>query len=776
MRPPVICNRKIVAAGFALLVMASAACADDVVIDGTTATNVMTSPDGRIRVQIAPVTGGGVSLNRFQSFSVGKAGIELDNTSAGASLLINEVTGRSSTKIEGSLSVKGEKAHIIVANPNGISVDGGSFTGTRSVVLSTGKVEGGRLSVSSGSVSIGASGLKTDDAPVDIVSPDVLVDGSLETGSGDVSITTGTAGGEIDPNPEAATSISGLATSRAERGPSRIVVSSGAIINGGVIRLVALTPDALISSRGVVGASRFNLSSEGKVQLSGQVTASGAINVTGGQVSLGGSAPVKVASSGSGVRIRAKAGDVQIANSELSAVSRSTSDFSALGGVSIEASGKLTISSPQRNKIQVSADGLGLAAGDELLLSNVEGDAAGKLIATSSSAIALRDSHLKVGSANILASGSATLNSADIQATDGIAIDAAGVSIMDEGGVQSRVASENEGVTMISREDGIIISNSIIEAAARTTGDDASRGAVTLQSNAGILVSSDQKTTISKLTATTGGVNLDAVENIDILNGKLQVGGDLSIRAGGNFTSSTLVSGGSAVEREQTGNAVSGRNLTVRMDYGAPDIADFQTSLTASGAFQLEAANWTTTGAVIEADGVTARVAGDVINRSLVTGQAYFRRTCFFICSASGFSDVTLLEAKINSTGALNIYASGQVLNEGAILASSLDFAVTAPRFTAASILTPTVVLNGRGWLPFMGSRNGWIGYGYNGGFVGSFFGNVLIDAADISYSGVSIYAGQETSETSVPTIEDLPSGAGRLFDFHSGFLEAALR
>ena len=49
-----------------------------------------------------------------------------------------EVTGTSSTSMNGALEVAGDKAHVIVANPNGISVNNGTFINASSATLTTG--------------------------------------------------------------------------------------------------------------------------------------------------------------------------------------------------------------------------------------------------------------------------------------------------------------------------------------------------------------------------------------------------------------------------------------------------------------------------------------------------------------------------------------------------------------------------------------------------------------------------------------------------------------
>ncbi|WP_408202503.1 two-partner secretion domain-containing protein [Paraburkholderia sediminicola] len=120
-------------------VAASAAHAAGIVPDGGTATAVTTSPAGRQTVNLAP-TIGGVSNNTYTSFNVSKVGADLNNVGINARTIVNQVTSTNPSLIQGDINVLGPSANVILANPNGITIDGGSFVNAGHVVLSTGQV------------------------------------------------------------------------------------------------------------------------------------------------------------------------------------------------------------------------------------------------------------------------------------------------------------------------------------------------------------------------------------------------------------------------------------------------------------------------------------------------------------------------------------------------------------------------------------------------------------------------------------------------------------
>jgi len=148
-------------------------------------TKVTWTASGVDQIDIARPTGNGTSYNSLKELQVGERGLILNNNKnivvqteiAGlvvrnrnldngteANLIITEITGKNRTGINGYVEVAGKRADIVIANRNGIHVNGGGFLNSDRVTLTTGRLnmENGDLKsidVTEGKVSIGEKGI-----------------------------------------------------------------------------------------------------------------------------------------------------------------------------------------------------------------------------------------------------------------------------------------------------------------------------------------------------------------------------------------------------------------------------------------------------------------------------------------------------------------------------------------------------------------------------------------------------------------------------------------
>lgn len=148
-------------------------------------TRVTKTASGIDQIDIATPNKNGTSYNSLKELQVSEQGLILNNNKhiivntqiAGfvarnrnldngvvANLIITEVTGKNRSNINGTVEVAGQRADLVMANKNGIYVNGGNFLNTDRVTLTTGSLQmkNGDLvaiDVSQGQIEIGEKGL-----------------------------------------------------------------------------------------------------------------------------------------------------------------------------------------------------------------------------------------------------------------------------------------------------------------------------------------------------------------------------------------------------------------------------------------------------------------------------------------------------------------------------------------------------------------------------------------------------------------------------------------
>ncbi|WP_448651972.1 hemagglutinin repeat-containing protein [Pseudomonas fluorescens] len=157
--------------------------ADGIVVSAP-GTGLAQAGNGVPIVNIAAPNANGLSHNQFHDYNVGANGVILNNSTnrtestqlggiilgnpnfhgTAANIILNEVNGGSPSQLRGYTEVAGQSAHVIVANPYGISCNGCGFINTPQATLTTGKavIENGQISryqVDKGSVAIEGAGL-----------------------------------------------------------------------------------------------------------------------------------------------------------------------------------------------------------------------------------------------------------------------------------------------------------------------------------------------------------------------------------------------------------------------------------------------------------------------------------------------------------------------------------------------------------------------------------------------------------------------------------------
>ncbi|CAE6797089.1 hypothetical protein R75461_05005 [Paraburkholderia nemoris] len=307
--------------------MGGTASAAGIVADGGTATSVSTGANGHQIVNIAPVTGG-VSNNTYSSFNVGSAGADLNNTGINARTIVNQVTSTNPSLIQGAVSVLGPRANVILANPNGITVDGGSFVNAGHVVLSTGQVSFNDLTLApgvtqrnvvlttnGGTITIGAGGLSGTLVNLDLIAKQLAVNGpvtnSFTSSTGGIRAIVGDSTNTYDtsfspsdnghdwlvsstsPNASSTgfavdiTALGGLTAGRVQL----IVTDQGAGVRN-LGQIYASAGDIVVSASGDISASGGSIKAEHDVD----IATTGALSLTGAQMSAANNVTVHASS------------------------------------------------------------------------------------------------------------------------------------------------------------------------------------------------------------------------------------------------------------------------------------------------------------------------------------------------------------------------------------------------------------------------------------------------------------------------------------------------
>ncbi|MDU1876847.1 hemagglutinin repeat-containing protein [Citrobacter sp.] len=237
-------------------------------------------------VNIADPNAKGISLNKFSDFNVDKQGMVFNNsmqdgvTKIGgyaiknaqlqheASAIISEVTGAKASYINGTMEVFGKKADIIIANENGISVNGATTINANSLTLSTGKVKENddgtyRLAVEKGAVTLTGQGINTDGLSYfDIVSRSAQLEGEI-AGKADIKVLAG-------QNDYDLASRSHTVRSKGDGNGPSVAIDGSALgsMYGGKIQLISTESGAGVRhAGGIIASSDLEVSADGDISL-----------------------------------------------------------------------------------------------------------------------------------------------------------------------------------------------------------------------------------------------------------------------------------------------------------------------------------------------------------------------------------------------------------------------------------------------------------------------------------------------------------------------------
>ncbi|MDP9525832.1 two-partner secretion domain-containing protein [Pseudomonas protegens] len=283
------------------------AIADGIVVNGS-GTSLGQAANGVPIVNIAAPNGGGLSHNKFSDYNVGQQGVILNNATnrtqetqlggiilgnpnlggRAANVILNEVNGGSPSQLKGYTEVAGQSAHVIVANPYGVTCNGCGFINTPKATLTTGKpvIENGqvqRYQVDQGSVAIEGAGLNASNIDrFEIITRSAKINAEIQAKH--LAVIAGA--NDVD-----AKTLNATARTANPADAPQLAIDSSALggMYAGAIKLVGTEAGVGVKLDGNMAASADDIQIDvnGKLNVA-QIAANGAVNVKAASADLQG--------------------------------------------------------------------------------------------------------------------------------------------------------------------------------------------------------------------------------------------------------------------------------------------------------------------------------------------------------------------------------------------------------------------------------------------------------------------------------------------------------
>lgn len=761
-------------ASLAMLCAPSALMAQVVVSDGGTATGITIGSAGLVTVDIAPADTASISHNTYSAFSVPAGGVNLNNTSVQAGTIVNEVTSTQTTHIEGPLTVIGPKADVILANPNGIIVNGGRFQNTGNVAVTTGAL--GRdpdnqvvTRVSSGVIEIGPHGLSGTMEELALVSRSLKIDGALRYdlpgAASHLNMITG----------ESTVSLDRLRGGFGQDGTGQLpwaqVTNRGAVARDAVI--VDITGNGAVSAGRIsvtvtdqgagvrfsgdqlAAVGGFRLTSSGLLEVSGgRIEALGSVNVAAGNVALTSRATkrAEITSEESGVTLVALAGDVELGQARVAGRIISSDNLVSSGGVTISATGNITSSKKVDQGTELvseageilntqNASNVVLIADGAINLEGMTVSSSDDLRVTAGGSVNFSEVSGEVGGdLRVFSNSELSFEAAALTARSDIRLDATDLRFGSEDPDEERselIAAEG-GFTMRASEGDILNYGSLLQGKTTTSGDPESLGGMTIYAAEELL---NRSLTVDRLAVVFGDqddLHIETGGDLHNETGRLFSNAGITIQAGGDIFNETLFTEDVvplSVTRSKGHRFAESlflkraRSTQVSADFGDQAVLGEQSFILGIGDVSLAAQNIRSIGADISGANVRLDASGVVSSEARQVGHVDFRQNCKWFCRTSGNSDLRFVGGSITASQTLTITAEEKVSSLAGTLSGAGGISITAPVTEFVPTFSPLLIEHPAGLTGWFHGHRGYLTGGYS-------FGNLQSTGGDISING----------------------------------------
>jgi filamentous hemagglutinin len=522
--------------------------------------------NGTIVVNIRTPNGRGLSHNQYKNLQIGQGGIIFNNSrnisntqlagyingnqylgAFGASRILNEVTGPLPTNINGYMEIAGQRADLIIANPNGIAGGNFGFINANRATLAAGIPNigaDGRLkgfTINGGEIAIGGQGMDARSASkTDIIANAVKINAALH--ANELSIVTG--GNETDYETGGSKALS-----TEDQGGISLDVSALGGMYAGSISLVGTRQGVGVNSEGIISAASGGLTvtQEGKVVLRGKTQADG------GNVSIGSQDGIAQAGT-----LYAKGGGISLASQE--AIDNANGIVKADKALDIMAQGTLS-------------NGGGILEAESVNIQSASlGNSAGAIDHLGTGTMSVATGGLDNSLGTMVSNGGMSIDASDINSAGGTIYAKESIGIDAKAGMDNTGGLIHSGKALEIKAGGGITNNQLggsggsieaqgisIESASLTSDGNilaldgslslAQKGETSLSGMAyakeSIGVESGDIEQKGTLYAESGGMEINAKGAVDNAGGTIKAGKGLAVAAAG-----TLSNDGGAIEAE----------------------------------------------------------------------------------------------------------------------------------------------------------------------------------------------------------------------------------
>lgn len=640
-----------------------------IVPDGSTATLVSQDAAGRSLVSLAPADNRGTSLNRFGQFDVTAAGADLDNQTSKALTIVNEVTSTRSTTLAGEVRVLGPSANVLIANPNGIILQSGSFVNVGNLGLITASVEPSttgpwRLPLKRGEIRVLGAAVSLP-ANLTLAGKQLRLDAPLTStggsaGEDEIQLITGEQDLSLDGQQRDTSWLQAGAGSGASSQQAAMVLGAQAALQAGALTLIARD-----SADGKGGAT-LEFAGSLVAQRSIDVSAAAAVVAKGARWSAGqdlllratlldlGNDSHFTAQAGA-VLLSSSQGDISLVASKVSGQKRKDGAVLSRGGVSFDAAGKLSVSGSQLESL---GDDLSLVSGSRTSVQDSSLAANRALLISSQGDADLRGLELQSGEdMRLLADGDLVIADVRADAASDLRLDGHSIRLAATLERQTYLKASQGGLTLLATGSGITNLGALLQGARKDGGDAVSQGAVTLIAGGDIVNQSLAADRLAAIFGQDGPVWLQAGGALRNINGRLLSNADMKLTAAGQVENRSLTNG--------HGLALGAEIAYVRAEKTLAITGDSLVNVAGE----------------ISAGTIHARLAKSIEQRALALGGLKLRkRRCFwFACSYSLKSLPAFSDASIRADQSADLEAGAWLSNLGGSFVAGEDLRLAAP-------------------------------------------------------------------------------------------------